>query len=157
MAEPRYLPGADYDGLKAASRLLVKKNGGPVDAAAITRPDQPNISRQIGSDPERFLAIDAVADLEAACQEPFVTRKLAQLAECLLIELPRGLKGDALTREAGLSAQAFGQLMTDFGKAVADGTVERREAIGVLEDIYRLMTALAGFAETLKAKAEATP
>lgn len=154
MDRARYLPGRDYFGLKAASRRLVEANGGPTDAAEITRADQPNLSRQIGSDPERFLAVDCVADLEAACGTPFVTRKLAELGNCLLIELPRPAAGDVLSLEAGETAQAFGKLMMDFGRAVADGSIAAKHVDAVRDDIRVLLTALAGFDETLKIKAE---
>jgi hypothetical protein len=155
MAEARYLPQSDYLGLKHASRQLVTHNGGPTDAAALTRADQPSLSRQIGNDPERYLALDVIADLEAACGQPIVTRKLAELADCLLIEISRRQKGDVLSQEAGLTAQAFGKLMSDFGSALVDGTVDKREAHEVRADIRHLLTALVRFDETLKAREKA--
>jgi len=155
MGEARYLPARDYFGLKAASRALVEHNGGATDAAAITRADQPNISRQVGNDMDRFLAIDCVADLEAACGEPIVTRKLAEFADCLLIPVPRGARGDVLASEAATVTQEFGKLLTDFGAAVRDGSIHGREAVRVLEDIRELMTGLATLAEDIKARAGA--
>lgn len=157
MTGPRYLPGRDYHALKAATRQLVDYAGGGNRAAQVSRLGQSEYSRGGSLTPdnaERFLPIDVVADLEAATGQPVVTRLLAEFCDCLLIELPKGDAG-VLAAEAGLSAQRFGELMAEYGKAIADGSIDAREAPEVLRHIRQLMVALGRFAETVKARAEA--
>ncbi len=155
MKDKPILARGDYAGLKAAARNLVLHNGGAVDATALTRyADHAPISRQIGSDMDWFMPIDVVADLERAGGDPFVTRKLAELAGCLLIPLPRAdAGGGGLTLGAGRSAEAFGRMLAGYGEGFRDGTIGQADAVRLLAGIRDVMVTLAAFAETVKHEA----
>lgn len=152
----RQLPASDYHGLKAATRQLLKTAGGGNEGARITRVGQQVLSNY-GSPSddhvERFAPIDVIADLEVECGQPIVTRKLAELNNCLLVPLPHGANGDGVAARAGRSAHEFGELMEDVFTALKDGRITREEAPPILTNIRELMLELAGMAEAVKASA----
>lgn len=157
MIGARYLPQQSYLALKSATRDLVAAVGGTTRAAGISRLGQSEYSRGGGvgeRDIERFLPVDVIADLEAQSGAPVITKVLADLADCLLIPLPRGTGIGGLSQDIGLSAQAFGKLMSDIGAAVADGSIDHRERHALRADIRQLMTALATLDETVRARRE---
>lgn len=151
----RQLPATDYAGLKAATRQLLKATGGGNEAAKATRVSQQVLSGYgSGGDEhsERFAPADVIADLEAECGQPIVTRKLAELANCLLVQLPHGAGNSAITERSGRSAHEFGEVMSGVFAALAnDGLITPDEAPPILNDIRELMLELAGLAEAVKA------
>jgi len=151
----RQLPASDYVALKAATRQLVTAVGGGNEAAKATRVSQQVLSGygSVGDEHhERFAPADVIADLEAECGQPIVTRKLAELANCLLVQLPHGAGNSAVTERSGRSAHEFGEVMSGvFGALANDGRITPDEAAPILNDIRELMLELAGLAEAVKA------
>jgi hypothetical protein len=154
----RQLPATDYAALKAATRQLVSAAGGGNEAAKATRVGQQVLSGYGSLAPEhrdRFAPLDVVADLEAECGQPIVTRKLAALNNCLLVQLPTGPGHGAVTERSGRSAHEFGEVMAGvFGALANDGRITPDEAGPILNDIRELMLELAGLAEAVKAATE---
>ncbi len=151
----RQLPANDYAGLKAATRQLVSAAGGGNEAAKVTRVSQQVLSGygSLGAEhAERFAPLDVIADLEAECGQAIVTRKLAELSHCLLVQLPTGCSHAAVTERSGRSAHEFGEVMAGvFGALANDGRITADEAQPILNDIRELMLELAGLAEAVKA------
>lgn len=151
----RQLPANDYAGLKAATRQLVTAAGGGNEGSKVTRVSQQVLSGYGSANAEhaeRFVPLDVIADLEAECGQPIVTRKLAELAHCLLVQLPRGAGHAAVTERSGRSAHEFGEVMAGvFGALANDGKITPDEAQPILTDIRELMLELAGLAEAVKA------
>lgn len=140
----RFLSRPQYLSLKAATRALVAANGTQQQAAAVTRLDQSDLSRG-GSNslPDRFLPLDVIADLEAASGEPIITRALAELSGCVLIEPALDEEAsETLSREVGHSAQRFGELMTNYGQASADAVITPDEARQIARDAYAMIREL---------------
>jgi hypothetical protein len=152
----RQLPSSDYAALKAATRQLVTATGGGNEAAKATRVGQQVLSGYGGIGPEhaeRFAPVDVIADLEAECGRPIVTRKLAELSNCLLVPLPSGQGADAVSARAGRSAHEFGEVMEGVFAALRDGRITQDEAPPILANIRELMLELAGMAEAVQAAA----
>ncbi len=147
----RQLPRSDYFGIKGATRELVGRAG-----TNCTRVDQQTLSKygNPGEDhAERFMPVDVVADLEAECGLPIVTRKLAELSGCLLVPLPRGTGHGALTERSHRTAQEFAEVMAGILAALADQVMTEEEAQPVLTNIHELMLECAALAEEVKASA----
>lgn len=129
---PRYLPHRDYLGLKAAFRRLVVLAGGGNEAAAQTRVGQQALDRYGSVNPEheeRFAPVDVIADLEAACGEPLITRKLAELAGYVLSPLPTNGRGSVpLTRVTAEAMHKVSKIFADLGAALEnDGFINFKE------------------------------
>lgn len=141
--------------LKAAERRLVGRCGG--QQACTLLPGMRLKRHQTFNDfgnpdlADRHMPADVIAALERD-GGPEVTRTLAELAGCLLIQLPKVEAGDLLSREAGASAVQFGKMMTDFGAAIEDGTINGREAGTLKDDVDRLLVALYRFRQTIIAE-----
>jgi hypothetical protein len=151
----RQLPASDYIGAKAAFRQLLKATGGGNEAARVTRVAQQVLSSYGSLDAqhaERFAPIDVVADLEAECGQPIVTRKLAELSNCLLVPLPRSGSADELDRQTLRTAQEYAELIARVMAAGRDGKITAEEAPPILTDIHELMVELAGMAEAVQAR-----
>lgn len=130
----RTQPRQAYLRLKTASRALIGACGGIDGAAASTRVGRSELSRY--QDPHTLgvsMPVDVVADLEAACGVPFVTRALAARAEHALI--PLHVSGDpaALSRHLSAVAKEFAEMVAAATAAQSDGVLERRE----LDDMDR--------------------
>lgn len=77
----RTLPPAEYRKVKLATRRLTAAVGGLEAGAAVTRVSHAALSDCANeARPDRFLAADVIADLEAVAGDPIVTRQLAALA-----------------------------------------------------------------------------
>jgi hypothetical protein len=150
----RRLPERVYLRLKGAFGDLLHANGGGVDAAKRTRLQQPDLSRFQSTNPEhalRFAPIDVVADLEQFAGEPYVTRLLAELNNCLLVPLPEGMAEGALAERTGKSAKEFGDVMVRIGEALRDGEISEDEASSILREIREVMLELSALAEAVRA------
>jgi len=154
MTGERFLSRPQYVSLKAATRALIAANGTQVQAAAVTRLDQSDLSRG-GSNAylDRFLPLDVIADLEAASGEPLVTHALAELSGCVLIEPPSAETGEAISREVGRSAQRFGELMQHYGLAAADAVIDAGEAKQIEADARAMIRELWGLARIARERA----
>ena len=150
----RQLPSTDYAALKAATRKLLAAAGGGNEGAKATRVGQQVLSSygSLGAEhAERFAPIDVIADLEAECGQPLVTRRLAELSNCLLVPLPIADGFDAVSRQTMRSAQEYAELIASVMAAKADGRIDAGEARRLLADIRDLMVELAGLAEAVQA------
>lgn len=146
MSTMRLLPARDYYGIKAACRALVERVGGPSEASRATRLSQPDISRCISADDQhekRFLPIDVVADLEAACNVPIGAHKLAELSGHILVPLPAAVTGNGAWAEAlGALSIEDGEVLMAIGQAIMDGKItaaERDEAKRRILDAHRAL------------------
>lgn len=132
MSPARFLPKRDYFGLKAATRNLVVRNGGGNEAAVQTRVGQQALDRYGSTSCEhadRFSPIDVIADLEAACGDPVVTRKLAELSGHVLVPVPVASRCDSVIDIVTAKAVAtLGNLLTEIAEAKADGKITGEEA-----------------------------
>lgn len=154
----RRLSARDYLRLKGATADLLDANGGETDAAGRTRVGQTDLSRYQSRNPDhalRFMPIDVVADLEQAAGAPLVTRILAEMADCLLVPLPRGGTGEVAMR-TGRSAKEFGDVMTRIGLALADGTISEAEASDILTEIRECLLEFSALAEAVRRAAAKT-
>lgn len=145
----RYLAGSDYAGLKGSTRKLVKTSD-----IGVTRVGQQELSKYgnpSDDHAERFMPVDIVADLEAECGMPIVTAKLAELAGCLLVPLPKGKGQGALNERSHRTAQEFAEVMSGILGALADGEITEAEGEAILQNIHEMMIEGAALAEEVRA------
>lgn len=126
-----------YLAIKAAFRDLVHACGGPKMAAAKTRGCQSRISEAMAAhEIERFPAIDQIADMEAECGIPIVTRHLADMAGYDIV--PRSIAAAHANRPMVIAAQmaaSLGELQVAYAAAMDDGeltAVEQAKLRGAL-------------------------
>ena len=145
MNTPSFLARRDYDRIRASTRTLVDRAGGPVFAAReIVRVDAARLSRYGAPHETCFIPVDVVADLEAEVGEPIVTRVLADLCGFVLIPKP-GAKGDpdwlrcasAVIRECAEVSGAIGAALAE------DGTISEQEAAQIARQAHKAMEQLA--------------
>lgn len=130
------LSNAWFYQLKAANRLLIKKNGGIEAAAAITSLSKTQIGRFNNDRDTELMPIPAVLRLEAECGDPAVTRVMATLNGCKLVD-PESTKqeGACLLRgslEVGARANEY---QRNASVAYADLVVSRSEATQGIRDL----------------------
>lgn len=132
---PRQLPAVDYASLKTATRGLIKAIGTETDAATVTRVAQQHLSRYVSTasdNAEMFAPVDIVADLEAECGQPIVTRKLAEFSGHELVPLPEILRdGNGLDQVSGAAVKETGEFLAALGTALADGKLGEKEMAAV--------------------------
>lgn len=155
----RQLPASDYQKLKAASRALVATVGGAVAAAAVTRGDHQSVSRYGSAHPDngdRFMPIDVVADLESECEQPVLTRALAELSGHLLVPVPRAVgSGTALGQVTAAALKETSQVFVQLADALGDGKLTPIEAKAIADEIDEALTRLAALKLQVRAEAEA--
>ena len=88
------MTNAWFHQLKAANRLLIKKNGGIEASADITSMSKSQIGRCHSDGDTELLPLPAQLRLEAECGDPVVTRVMAGLHGCKLTD-PDSLKSDS--------------------------------------------------------------
>jgi hypothetical protein len=154
MTTSRTLPGRDYDALKMATRQLVKLAGGPTEAARLTRGCQSRVSEAISFDhPDRFLALDQIADLEAETGQPIVTRALAGLSEFDLSS--HDLRSDDRKSMSSLLVDVVtnsGQMCRDAGQAIATGHTDPKELSSLIATVDAALNALNALSDALRGR-----
>lgn len=153
----RYLPASDYSALKASTRHLVSTVGGPSAAANITRGDHQSVSRYGSANPEhaeRFMPIDVVADLESECEQPIVTRMLAEQAGFLLVPMPRAAGGLALQMISAKALKETSEVFVALADSLGDGKVCAEDAAKVTKEIDEAIAKLAALKLQVLAEAE---
>lgn len=148
--------------LKRETKRLIEAAGGLEAAALYARPNKTAMG-DYGSpnNADRFMPIDAVADLEAITRGsagwPIVTRMLAKLAGCALVELPTAAPGGGdWMRRIGKLAQDHGALAKRICDAAEDGEVTAAEIrandlIGLCDDaILTIVNLRALFERTIE-------
>ena len=131
--------------LKKHTEALVKDVG--IEAACrLTGKSKATLGRYYSDDPEhvdRFMPVDAVAQLEAAASYPHVTSALAELkGSTLNIEQTlRNTKGGINTDVITLS-QRFAMLMAEYNLSTSDGVISINEAKRLLREAVELQKVL---------------
>ena len=129
MPPDSFLPRRDYLRIKAAFRELVDMVGGQTAAGRISRPGQQWIGRYGSTDPEYatcFPPADVIADLEAQCGQPVVSRELAGLAGYDLVrEAPETA---SILQTFGKVAAASNRTIAQIATDLADGRISEDEA-----------------------------
>lgn len=144
--------------LKAATHLLVREAGGQEACAMASERITRHQSFSEYSDrkrPDRFIAIDTVAEIERFASMPIVTRMLAELSGHVLLPMPQ--IADGLCRIDMLTAKAisqFGQMLTDLAEARADGEISTDEARQLKPAIDDLVSKLVKLRHEISARAE---
>lgn len=136
MSPARYLARHDYDGLRSAFRGLVRLAGGARAAEQISRVSHQALDRYGSVNPDhadRFAPVDVIADLEAECGEPIVSRMLAEMSGHVLVHLPVVPGSNAeLDQITGEALTEIGDVFLTLGKARADNAISGGEA----EDLH---------------------
>ncbi|MCU9839241.1 hypothetical protein OEZ49_15820 [Ruegeria sp. WL0004] len=133
--------------LKKHTEALVKDVG--IEAAcSLTGKSKATLGRYYSDNPEhsdRFMPVDAVAQLEAAADYPHVTSALAELRN---ITLSYSGRNDNDTRRGGVNAdvialsQRFAMLMSEYQSAIEDGIITVNEAKRLLKETVQLQQVL---------------
>lgn len=145
-----------YAGLKSATALLIKRAfGNQALAAEHTRVRQGALS-DYGNTTNRetadsFMPVDVLLDLTKASGDFGLIKHIAELLDCLLVPLPRGVIGGALAERTGNSAKEFGDVMVRIGEALRDGHINEAEARQIATEIREVMLELSALAEAVKA------
>lgn len=151
----RQLPQIDYLAVRAATRQLVKLCGGGNRAAAITRVGQQELSRYGNPHDDKtvFMPADVVADLEAECGEPVLTKTLAELSGHVLVPVPHAtnnLEATLVRRVSDMLAEVS-DVSGGVSRALDDGEISVSEARLLHREILEAMGALAALDKELDA------
>lgn len=155
----RYLAKHDYDGLRTATRRLVRAVGKLGAGAEITRVGPSTLAAYYEPAPTKtheltWMPVDVAADLEEACGQPHVTRALAAVSGHLLLRV-RGDRSSPLARDFARIAREAAELFARYEQALADdGRVTPREAGAIVAETDELLAALMTARADLLAKAE---
>jgi hypothetical protein len=131
---------AERRGLKTGFRALVHASGGLEASAAATRVAKTVLA--LGYDqaaPDRFPAIDVMADLERASGEPIVTQLLAAMQGYALVRVEpvSGCEMRAIASVGERSSEVFAA----FGRAIADGAITQEERTVLHRELLDLVAA----------------
>jgi len=154
----RQLPGNDYLSLKAATRRLLAEAGGNVAASAVTRVDHQGLSRygNVSVDhADRFMPADVIADIEAECGQPIVTRRLADLSGYLLVPVPRVAKsGTLLGAITAATMKETSDVFVALGDSLGDGKLCAADADRIEREIDEAMAKLAALKLQVRAEVQ---
>lgn len=158
MTVQRHLPGRDYQSLKAATRRLVDKAGGPSAAADVTRTAHQHLSAygSVNRDlAERFMPIDVAADLEAETGDPVVTRVLARLSGYLLVQAPRtDHLGSHLAKAVANALKETSEVFLAIAERSADGKICADDVKVIGREIDEALSKLAALKLQVEADGE---
>ena len=131
---------AEIRGLKTVTLALIQEVGGLEAAAHVTRLHKTSLALAYDQNaPDRFLPIDAVADLERAAGKPIVTGHLAALQHYRLVAMP-GPSGCAVRAIASVFQKA-GQVGSTFARGMEDGALSEQEWSDLMCDLLVLAAA----------------
>jgi hypothetical protein len=131
--------------LKKHTEALVKDVG--IEAACrLTGKSKATLGRYYSDDQEhadRFMPVDAVAQLEAASSYPHVTSALAELRGITLSqdEGGRNTKG-GINSDVIILSQRFAMLMGEYNLSISDGKISVNEAKRLLRETLELQRIL---------------
>jgi hypothetical protein len=130
--------------VKAANRMLIKHNGGIDASAELTSLSPSQIGRCHSDKDTDLLPIAAVLRLEGECGTPYVTRAMAELNGCQLID-PRekGSDGRCIMRDNAEYQQRNSEFQAGLYAAAADNLVTPAEAARALRDLAETKQKLA--------------
>lgn len=136
-------------GLKIATGEMIKGLGGLEAAAGFCRVGKSALHEaQSLNCPDRFVAIDVVADLEPLARDrdgwPHVTRALCHLMGGVFVLVPdRPAEREDLIGSVGRLAKEAADVTQSICSALADGRVEAREVAAARVQIEEAMAVLA--------------
>lgn len=126
--------------LKAANRLLIKKNGGIEPSAAITSLSKTQIGRCHSDTDTELLPLPAQLRLEQECGDPVVTRAQAALHGCKLSD-PRehATDGQDLFRQNAELNRRTAEYQSNAAIAFADLEVTPNESRQAIKDLQSMI------------------
>lgn len=147
----RQLPSTDYLRLKAAFRDLVALTGGVTRAAGITGQGASHLCEAGAPHSDRFPRADHIADLEAECGQPVVTRTLADMAGFDLV--PRHVSAAtprSVHEHIARVIIEFSGVTASTVAALADGLITEAERLQILRETEQAIDHLQAFRAALK-------
>lgn len=132
--------------LKKHTEALVK-DVGIEPACTLTGKSKATLGRYYSDNPEhadRFMPIDAVAQLEEAARYPHVTSALADLRG-ITLSYDQGRKnsdGGGVNSDVVALAQRFAMLMSEYNQSIEDGVITVNEAKRLLRETSALQKVL---------------
>lgn len=151
----RQLPANDYLAIKAATRDLVAMAGGPKRCEGITRGTASRFCEYGAPAIEACIGADQIADLEAECGQPVVTRVLAGLSGYDLVPRHAAAQPATLHRMLAELISSGGNVDSFLADALADGKVTVPEAKKISDEARALIDKLQSLCAALKPKAVA--
>lgn len=134
------LTDAWFHRLKAANRLLIKKNGGIEESARITSLSKSQIGRCHSDTDTELLPVPAVLRLEAECGDFAVTRAMAELHGCKLSDpRERAVDGQCLMRENAELSRRTAEYQSNTATAFADLKLTSNESRQAIQDLNRII------------------
>ena len=131
---------SEIRGLKTVTRALIEANGGLEAAAQVTRPHKTSLALAYDQNaPDRFLTIDAVADLERGAGRPIVTTHMAALQHYRLVGLPA--ESGCAVRAIASVFQKAGEVGCTFARGMEDGVLSEQEWVDLMRDLLVLAAA----------------
>ena len=132
--------------LKKHTESLVK-DVGIEPACELTGKSKATLGRYYSDSDEhadRFMPVDAVAQLEAAASYPHVTSALAELHGSTLNKdaAPKNSKGSGINSDVIALSQRFAMLMSEYQQSIEDGIITGNEAKRLLRETLELQKVL---------------
>ncbi|MCM5689156.1 hypothetical protein M8037_10135 [Sinorhizobium meliloti] len=133
------LTNAWFHRLKAATRMLIKLNGGIEACAELTSLSKSQIGRCNSDKDPDLLPIPSVIRLEAECGNPVVTRAMAELHGCQLVNPDeQGHDDRCLMRDNAEMQQRNSEFQSGLYSAAGDNVITPNEAMRSLRDLQSL-------------------
>ena len=150
----RHFGNDHYLLIKAATRKLIKFNGGLEAAATSTRVQRASLQRYGSVDNmEQFIPVDVVADLEAESGRFVVTKALARAAGFFLVPMPPA-SGDAKwVKHLGDLGKEAGEVISKLAEALTVGgdiSAEEVKDLDLLREVAEAQDVLASIELALK-------
>ena len=132
--------------LKRHTESLVK-DVGIEPACELTGKSKATLGRYYSDSDEhadRFMPVDAVAQLEAAASYPHVTSALAELCGNTLNKetSPKNSTGGGINSDVIALSQRFAMLMSEYQQSIEDGVITVNEAKRLLRETLELQKVL---------------
>ena len=132
--------------LKKHTESLVK-DVGIEPACELTGKSKATLGRYYSDSEEhadRFMPVDAVAQLEAAASYPHVTSALAELHGSTLNKesTPKNSSGGGINSDVIALSQRFAMLMSEYQQSIEDGIITVNEAKRLLRETLELQKVL---------------
>ncbi|PRY79539.1 hypothetical protein CLV80_102184 [Yoonia maritima] len=131
--------------LKRHTEALVK-DVGIESACELTGKSKATLGRYYSDNPEhadRYMPVDAVAQLEAAASYPHVTSALAEMRGITLsYDVERSNSEGGVNNDVIKLSQRFAQLMAEYNISIEDGIITVNEAKRLLRETTALQKVL---------------
>jgi hypothetical protein len=145
MSARGYYKARDVGTLNAAQAELIAACGGPSEAAGKCSVGKSVLQAASDKDQsKRFLSTRTVVELEAACDQPIVTRFLAAERGCI-VEQVRRSSSRPLALILGKITSEFGELLTAAAIDAANGKLTKGSAAILLDETDDVICALVDF------------